>query len=610
MNPKSWEMYTAKEIRPLGWLKRQLEIQASGLNGHLDTVWRDIRESAWIGGNAESWERVPYWLDGFVPLAYLLDDADMISRAGKYIDAIISHQEDDGWICPCPKDQRPGYDLWAVLLISKTLTVYYECSGDERIPDVLYRVLRNFFELLSDGTVKLGGWGKFRWFEGFIAINKLYSIYHEAWLVDLAGILKAQGEDYSALTGNWKTPLNKWTLQTHIVNVCMALKSEALSHELLGQPYTDLATDFEEILRRYNGTAVGLFTGDECLAGLSPIQGTELCAVVEQMYSYELLYAHTGDKKWAQLLEVVAFNALAATLSDDMWTHQYDQQSNQINCVRFPGKALFRTNGPDAHLFGLEPEYGCCTANFGQGWPKLALSAFMHRGDTVLSAVPLPSVLSTQIGGEAVKISLKTMYPFENAFTYEIECADSVAFCLEIRIPSFARNAAVNGEPVKSGRNVSLNIRGRSVVSVTYDTEPRLVNRPNGLKSVQCGSLVFSLPVAYEKKMYEYERDGVERKFPYCDYEYVGTSAWNYAFCSDKFEKVRAEADDVPFSSGNPPVALKARMKRIDWGFEDGYDSVCAKKPRSRRAISDEEEVILYPYGCAKLRMTEMPLIK
>ena len=61
-------------IRPAGWLKDQLRIQADGLSGHLDEFWPDIKNSAWFGGTAEGWERVPYWLDGLVPLAFLTDD--------------------------------------------------------------------------------------------------------------------------------------------------------------------------------------------------------------------------------------------------------------------------------------------------------------------------------------------------------------------------------------------------------------------------------------------------------------------------------------------------------------------------------------------------------
>jgi len=76
-----WHFYTSRELKPRGWIRRQLEIQAEGLSGHLDQIWPDVRDSAWIGGPCEGWERVPYWLDGFIPLAYLLEDEDKIARA-------------------------------------------------------------------------------------------------------------------------------------------------------------------------------------------------------------------------------------------------------------------------------------------------------------------------------------------------------------------------------------------------------------------------------------------------------------------------------------------------------------------------------------------------
>ena len=284
-----WDFYTAKELKPAGWLKRQLELQAQGLSGNLDKIWPDVRDSAWIGGDREGWERVPYWLDGFIPLAYLLEDAEMIARAKKYIDAILSAQQPDGWICPCTQAERPTYDTWAVQLITKVLAVYYECSGDARIPAALYRVLKNYYDLLKSGAVELFNWGKFRWFEGCIAIRFAYERFPEAWLPELAALLHAQGADYGEFIPLWKRPLNRWRFDTHIVNLGMMLKAEAVSCGLLGTPYTDEAERLHRVLEEYNGTPVGLFTGDECLSGRSPIQGTELCAVVEQMYSYEWL---------------------------------------------------------------------------------------------------------------------------------------------------------------------------------------------------------------------------------------------------------------------------------------------------------------------------------
>ncbi len=601
-----WNFYSTDEIKPRGWLKRQLEIQADSLSGNLDKIWPDIKNSSWLGGDKEGWERVPYWLDGFIPLAYLLENEDMLSRAKKYIDAIISFQKPDGWICPCKDDERKSYDTWAVQLITKTLTVYYQCSKDERIPDVIYRVLKNYYEMLKNGEITLFDWGKARWFECFIAINFIHERCGEGWLKDLAKILKEQGMDYGEATPLWERPLNRWRFDTHIVNLGMMLKSEAVSCGILGKEYTDNAEKLHEILKKFNGTPVGLFTGDECLSGLSPIQGTELCSVAEQMYSYEILYAYTGDKKWAERLEVLAFNALPATISDDMWTHQYVQMSNQIACEKFPGKSLFRTNGSEAHLFGLEPNFGCCTANFNQAWPKFALSAFMHSGDTVINAIPVPSELKAD--GKYIKIN--TDYPFRNSFEYTVEAEK--AFTFKIRIPSFAKNLTVNGEAADTDElcfNVSAGEKLK--LSINFETAPYFEKRPHNLNTVKCGSLVFSVPIEYSQVKYEYEKDGVERKFPYCDYEYKPESDWNFAFCSNKLEIQQSSTiNGIPFASHYPPVTVKAYVQKINWGLEDGYESVCAKVPESRKAISEKEEIALYPYGCAKLRMTELPFVE
>ncbi|MBQ6874334.1 MAG: glycoside hydrolase family 127 protein [Clostridia bacterium] len=598
-----WNFYTSKEIKPEGWLRRQLEIQAEGLSGNLHKIWPDIRDSAWIGGDREGWERVPYWLDGFIPLAYLLEDEELISTAKKYIDAIVSAQEEDGWICPCKKEERKKYDTWAIQLICKTLKVYYDCSGDERIPDVIYRVLKNYYEMLKSGEIKLFGWGKFRWFETFVSLNFLYEKYNEAWIKDLARIIKEQGFDYNTATEKWKKPSHVWKKNTHIVNLCMMLKSEAVSHDLLGEDYTDLAEKLRTILEKYNGTAFEGFTGDEVLSGLDPTKGTECCAVVEQMYSYEEMFAHTGENKWAERLEVLGFNALPATLSEDMWTHQYVQQVNQIACQKTMIMAPWSTNGPYAHTFGLEPNFGCCTANFNQGWPKFALSAFMHKDNTVINAVMLPSVLST----DGITIKLKTDYPFRNKMHYSIEADKDFDFI--IRIPSFAEKLKINGKDAEA-KDIGLSIKaGSTEIELEFEAVPYLKKRPNDLYALQMGSLLFSVPVAYDKIMREYIKKGVERKYPYCDYQFVPESPWNYGYADDDFEISYNEIGETPFSQAEPPVTVKVKMQQINWGLKFPYRSIARKTPKSRVPVTEVQETELCPYGCARLRMTEMPVL-
>lgn len=602
-NMNKWNFYTSKEIKPQGWLKRQLEIQAVGLSGNLHKIWPDVRDSAWIGGKCEGWERVPYWLDGFIPLAYLLENEEMIATVKKYIDAIISAQEDDGWICPCEKDKRAKYDTWAIQLICKVLKVYYDCSGDERIPETIYKVLKNYYEMLKSGEIKLFGWGKFRWFESFISLNFLYEKYGEDWIKNLAKIIKEQGFDYNTTIENWKKPSHIWRMNTHIVNMTMMLKSEAVSHELVGEEYTDNAEKLREILDKYNGTAFEGFTGDEVLSGLDPTKGTELCAVVEQMYSYEEIFAHTGDNKWAERLEVLAFNALPATLSEDMWTHQYVQQVNQIACQKTMVMAPWSTNGPYAHTFGLEPNYGCCTANFNQGWPKFALSPFMHNGNTIISAVMLPSVLCDK----EITIKLETNYPFENKMHYSIDCDKNFDFV--IRIPSFAKNLKVNDADVEVEDLKFAIEQGQTNIEIEFESTPYFKKRPNDLYALQMGSLLFSVPIKYEKQMREYTKKGVERKFPYCDYQFIPQTPWNYAFADNDFSVKFNGVGDIPFSQESPPVTIKVNMQQINWGLKFPYRSVARKTPKSRNPISKVQNIELCPYGCAKLRMTEMPIL-
>lgn len=600
---KKWNFYTSKELKPQGWLHRQLEIQAEGLSGNLHKIWPDIRDSAWIGGNCEGWERVPYWLDGFIPLAYLLENEEMIATVKKYIDAIVSAQEDDGWICPCKKEERVKYDTWAIQLICKTLKVYYDCSGDERIPEVLYKALKNYYELLKNGDISLFRWGEYRWFETFISLNFIYEKYGEKWIKDLAKIIKSQGFDYNTAIENWKKPSHVWKLNTHIVNMTMMLKTEAVSHELLDEEYTDNAEKLRSVLDKYNGTAFEGFTGDEVLSGLDPTRGTELCAVVEQMYSYEEIFAHTGDDKWAERLEMIAFNALPATLSEDMWTHQYVQMVNQIACQKTMIMAPFSTNGPFAHTFGLEPNFGCCTANFNQGWPKFALSPFMHKGNTIINAVMLPSVLKDN----GITIKLETEYPFKNKMHYYIQSEKDFNFV--IRIPSFAKDLKVNGEN-KETKNLDFEIKqGKTELEIEFRTTPFLKERPNNLYALQMGSLLFSVPIEYEKVMREYVKKGVERKFPYCDYQFIPKTPWNYGYSDSDFEIKHNEIGKYPFSQENPPITIKANMQQINWGLKFPYKSVARKTPKSTKPISGIQEIELCPYGCAKLRMTEMPVL-
>lgn len=589
-----FEFLSPSSIEPKGWYLRQLRVQADGLNGNLDNVWKDVYDSKWLGGASEGWERFPYFLDGYIPLAYLLHDAEKIARAKKYIDALLSCQAEDGCFYPKGEEETVG-DMWSQFLILKVLTVYADCSGDGRIEESVARGLAFLRDYTRGCPPAL--WAAARWFECIVPMLWLMKRRKEDWLIRFAERLKTYGFNYAQAMELWDVPRNEWTLETHVVNIAMALKSEAVYCELTGKQRSRLAERMLKVLTERHGTAYRHFTGDECLSGTDPVQGSELCSIVEAMYSYEWLAAVTGEAKWGDCLEALAFNALPAAVSADMWTHQYDQQVNQIACIRFE-RQPFRTNDPDANIFGLEPHFGCCTANFGQGFPKFLLSAYLRRGNALVILSPLPA--QVRFGGGMVMVDSE--YPFRNAFCV---CAEKKTRML-LRVPTWAEPSCSAEHSVKGGW-LAFTAPAGETVRITFRTVPALEKRDSERFCLRYGALLFSVPVKGELRMYEYEKNGVEHKFPYCDYEISPVGEWRYAFSGREF-KIRESKYDLPFDRENPPVQIAARLAPVKWSYAEGMPLVAG--PPGDRRRGEDVTVLMQPYGATYLRVTEMAQVK
>ena len=115
-------------IQPRGWLRDQLEIQAEGLTGHLSKIWGDVGpNSGWLGCSGESWERGPYYLDGLLPMAYVLKDERLIAKVQPWIEWTLASQTEHGQFGPTVND-----DWWPRMIMLKVLIQYAEATGDAR----------------------------------------------------------------------------------------------------------------------------------------------------------------------------------------------------------------------------------------------------------------------------------------------------------------------------------------------------------------------------------------------------------------------------------------------------------------------------------------------
>ncbi len=623
LQPAPMYLLPLTAIRPKAWLERQLRIQADGLSGHLDEIWSDVGpNSAWLGGTGEAWERGPYFLDGLVPLAYLLDDTKLKTKVQKWVDWTLIHQRPDGSIGPLANQ-----DWWPRMIMLKALTQYQEATGDPRV----IRLMQRYFAFQARELPKkpLQDWGKYRWHDELVSVLWLYNRTGDASLLNLAKALHDQGYDWKQQFDHFEYTqktnrsilegrgggLPDRAMQTHGVNNAMALKMSTVWSMVSGSA-EDRKAIYQQIkmLDEYHGIPNGMFSADEHIAGTDPSQGIELCAVVESMFSYELIAADLGDPLFGDRLEKVAFNALPGTFRDDMWSHQYDQQPNQIACTR--RSRQWSTNGVDANLYGLTPEFGCCTANMHQGWPKLASSLWMGTADDGLAAVAYaPSEVDAVVGRDVkVRIAEDTEYPFRETVQLTIEPATSVKFPLKLRIPAWASAAtvSVNGSSmadVHSGAYLVINREWRKGdrVEAKFPMLPRISRWENNSIAVERGPLVFSLKMG---ESWSKLNEGALAP----DWEVRPTTPWNYGLVVDdrhpatSIKVIEAPIGPYPFSESGAPVELSVRARLVpEWQVVDDTAGPLPKSPV--KSLSPEETVTLVPYGAAKLRITAFPEI-
>lgn len=604
-------------IKAEGWLYNQLRIQADGLTGHLEEHWADVGpNNGWIGGNGESWERGPYYLDGLLPLAYILGDERLIAKANKWVEWSLASQQENGFFGPARIETVNGevdknQDWWHFMIMLKVMMQYEEATGDERIVPFLTKFFGYVRETIEEQPLR--GWAESRGSEMLLCILWLHKRTKDSELLKLADIVAGQTLDWTDIFYDfpfWRK-VEQWDWRTHVVNVAMGIKTPGILYEMNGDPVQrDAVHRGIDSLMTYHGQAHGMFSGDEWLSGTHPSQGVELCAVVEYMYSMEQLTRIFGEGRFGDILEKVAFNALPATISKDWTSHQYDQQVNQIICNVAPRNW---SNGPDANVFGLEPNFGCCTSNMHQGWPKLVSHLWMTDGKGGLAAVSYaPCTVSTRVAGYAqAKLRVSGEYPFRDSVTMALTLDQPAAFAISLRIPEWCEAASleVNGEAitlsaVKGYARIEREWKNGDRLLLKLPMEVRTVSRNLYAVSVERGPLVYALPIAENWQL-------LKQRNMFHDWEIYPSSPWKYGLLADTRFDVTVSNDEIPyqpFDAAAAPVRVKASGKLVrDWRMEGNNAGTPPLNPDTEGQPVTELELV--PYGSARLRIGEFPLL-
>ncbi len=626
-------------IQPTGWLQDQLLRMKKGSTGHLDQEYEFVvgKRNCWLGGDGDAWERGPYWIDGLLPLAYILDDKELKAKVKPWIEWSLNSQQPDGQFGPtvdrsfeAGMQRNNALDWWPRMVMLKIMQQYYSATGDKRVISFLTNYFK--YQLQTLPGKPLGNWtfwGERRGGDNLMVVLWLYNLTGDSFLLELADLLHKQTFDWTDVFLNQDHLSRQYSL--HCVNLGQGFKEPAIYYQRSGdEKHTEAVKKAVRTMRNTIGLPTGLWGGDESLRFGEPTVGSELCTAVEMMFSLESILEITGDVQWADHLERIAYNALPTQIDDDFEARQYFQQFNQVHIA--PAWRTFSVpHGNTDILFGQRTGYACCTCNMHQGWPKLVQNLFYATVDNGIAAlVYAPSNAKAKVAdGTEVNIEEKTNYPFDETIhftlTYSKKSVKSATFPFHLRIPEWCKNPVIkiNGETIgtnaKAGEIAHLKREWKNGDVVTLELPMNITSAMwYGGRVVERGPLLYALKMNENWVKKDFEPERVVNYGPYY-WEITSDSPWNYSLKKEaidhpdeQFEIVRTDkVDAYPWNVENAPIALKTTGRKItSWTLYNGSTGPVNYWYQSYYDDYEKEEdpITLIPYGCTTLRIALFPV--
>ncbi len=604
-------------IEPKGWLRKQLELEASGMGGQLEQIspFLKFEGNGWMEASGKNgWEELPYWIRGYGDLGYVLKDPKIIAEAKKWIDGIISTQQPDGWFGPTGlKTALKGKpDMWPHMPVLNAMQTYYEYSGDTRVIPFMTSYFK--WQNTLPATYFSKDWQDTRFGDNIESIYWLYNHTGESWLLELPPKMHANSAKWSKGVANW-----------HNVNFSQGFREPAEYWMQAKDESLLAATDrnYQTAMSMYGQFPGGGFAADEnARVGFhDPRQGFETCGIVELMRSFEMLSRISGDPTWLDRCEYIAFNSLPASMTPDEKALHYLTPANVVQ-LDHHNKSPGIQNGGTMISYSPKEVYRCCQHNHVMGWPLYAEHLWMATSDGGLCAsIYNASEVSAKVSdGSTVKIAEESDYPFSDTVTFKMTTEKATRFPLYLRIPGWCSNASikVNGTDAaaeaKPLQFVAIDRNWANGDTVTLTMPMKLGVRrwaQNGNSaSVDYGPLSFSLKIGENYVKYGGTEDWPEQ-------DVFATSPWNYGLVLDEadptksFEIVRKSGPvaDQPFTAETAPIELKAKGKRIAEWTVDKNSLLRTLQQSPAKTYQPEEAITLIPMGAARLRISAFPVI-
>ncbi len=672
MKPFAASAYTAQ-----GWLKGMQDRAIEGFTGHMENhavptaqhpfplnTWAQMpdKEMPWGDLEAEA-----YYIDGLARLAYISKDQKLIDKLKAVVDPIVDNQKEDGYFFTPSKrasfhkvdleqgleDPRYTYkddgeigsyasseikrhlpsalsrDYWAIAVLNRGILALYDASGEEKYLEFLkkfYYYMPEFIREVNEDAAASGT--EMHFSRHLVNLEVLFEVADRLGDKQLAKkgarILK---NHESGMCRSFLAEDFDYARVCHGVTFNEVGKVFAATNMVNNKKYIEAVENAYDFLQREHFQPYGVNSANEYLQGIGAFNSTELCDIVDLMWSSTWLVRNTAKSKYGDIIEKGFFNAMPAA-TDEYQSHVYVFSPNRIPGVTINYRA-------SRHQYADSYAPPCCTGNINRGLPIYIQSMIMRADKRDFAFVTYgPSKFETMVDGDKLSFRSVTNYPFDDKIEINVDQTNGEKYKMYFRIPSWCEDAevSVNGAIQEldinykgfvaidrawiKGDKVTLRfpmecevVAGREVKLIRPGTAKEQYVAPGTANITTSAEVINGRPFAYVMRgplLYALNGEAISAN-------QIKDPNWNYSYAlSPSTEEFKVKTSDInndwAWDTKCPPITIELPAQAIDW-------KAASKDPQLpeshiKNNVAQREVITLVPFGCTRFRVASFPVLE
>ena len=484
-NNSKYKILKAGDIQPLGWLHEQMHQDlCEGYYSKYESINHSVTHDLFTKHNRISsqkynrlkcwWsaEHEAYWKDAIIRMAFLTNNTELKNKAIKWVDDILEHLDNDGYIGIYAKKDIDGRfthagengELWTQSRIFQFIIAAYEFTNNKRYLDAVIKAVDltiNKYPVSYFTTQKTGQGGVSHGVGFFDTIYYLFNKTGKAKYKNFA--LKLYNDFSNAATRDFdlqlKQLLSDKPFLKHGPHVAEGFFIPFFISTLNNKEENLEAASNALKKLKFHITPSGALTNEakEDVSGWAGTANTayEYCNISEMVQSYNKVLALTGNLEIADMIETITFNAGQGARLPILKALTYFTRDNRIE--------LDTKEHQGRHVLSATHGAICCVLNGGRLLPYYVEAMWMknHENNGLTAMLYGASTLNTKIDNSKIKIIETTDYPFSDTISFSVTTEKKIKFPLSFRIPELTDDVTITGIPksqvYKKDRVITIN---------------------------------------------------------------------------------------------------------------------------------------------------------